>query len=173
MFTRKILIAAAMAAVMAVPAPAAAANTTTSNGRALLLLPLQLTKIDDMDFGTVVASTTSYGTVTLNPTTGTRSFTGGISGISSAPGRPAQFGGAGTGGQLVVIVLSPPPQLSDGNGHTVDVLAMSLDNLNNPLRVVHPVDKTFFVNVGGVLGINANQVPGTYSATFDITANYL
>ena len=170
---RKYLIAAAMAATAVATPAAAATNAKTANGRALLLLPLKLTKIDDLDFGTVVTSTTSYGTVKLDATSGTRTFTGGVTGIATANGHPAQFGGAGSAGQLVVLTLSPPTQLSDGNGNTVDVLAMSLDNLNNPLRVVDPVNKTFFVNVGGILGINANQAPGTYSSTFDITANYL
>jgi Domain of unknown function (DUF4402) len=168
-FTRRILIAAAMAA-SAVATPAAAA-TKPANGHALILLPLTLTKIDDLDFGMVVSGS-SYGTVSLNAGTGARTFAGGLTGASTA-GVPAYFGGAGSAGQLVVIVVAPPAQLSDGNGHTVDVIAMSLDNANNPLRVVDPVTKTFFVGVGGVLGINANQVPGTYSSTFQVTANYL
>jgi hypothetical protein len=95
-----------------------------------------------------------------------------VSGPSTA-GQPAYFGGAGSAGQLVVVTVTPPASLSDGNGHNVSVLAMSLDNLNNPLRTVDPLNKTFFVGVGGILGINANQTPGTYSATFQVTANYL
>jgi hypothetical protein len=170
-FIRKCLIAAATAAPAAATPAAAATNAKTANGRALLLLPLKLTKIDDLDFGMVVSGN-SYGTVSLDATTGARIYAGGVSGPST-PGRPAYFGGAGSPGQLVVVVLTPPTQLSDGNGHNVSVLAMSFDKLNNPLRTVDPVNKTFFVGVGGILGINANQVPGTYSATFQVTANYL
>ena len=171
MFIRKSLIAAAMAATAVATPATAASNAKTANGRALLLLPLKLTKIDDLDFGMVVSGN-SYGTVILNANTGARTYAGGVTG-SSAAGQPAYFGGAGSSGQSVVIVVTPPAQLSDGNGHTVDVIAMSLDNANNPLRTVDPVTKTFFVGVGGVLGINANQVPGTYSSTFQVTANYL
>lgn len=173
MYIRKYLIAAAIAATAA-SGPAAAAtasNVKAAPGRVLLLLPLKLTKIDDMDFGMVVSSN-SYGTVSLDPGTGARTYAGGVSG-PSANGQPAHFGGSGSGGQLVVVVLTPPTKLSDGNGHTVAVLGMSLDNNGNPLRTIDPTDKTFFVGVGGVLGIGANQTPGTYSATFQLTANYL
>jgi hypothetical protein len=168
-FIRKSLVAAAMA-VTAVSTPAAAA-TKAAPGHALILLPLKLTKIDDLDFGTVVSSST-YGTVSLAAGNGARTYAGGVSGPAT-PGVPAYFGGAGSGGQMVIVTIAPPATLSDGNGHSVDVIAMSLDNSNNPLRIVDPVNKTFFVGVGGVLGINGNTVPGTYSATFDVTANYL
>jgi hypothetical protein len=170
-FIRKSLIAAAMAATVVATPAAAASNAKPANGRALLLLPLKLTKINDMDFGMVVSGN-SYGTVTLDAGSGARTFAGGVTGPSTN-GVPAYFGGAGSAGELVVVVVTPPVQLSDGNGHTVSVIAMSLDNANNPLRTVDPVSKTFFVGVGGVLGINANQTPGTYSATFQVTANYL
>jgi hypothetical protein len=167
---RNIIIAMAVAAA-AVPAPAAAAQTASSDSRALLLLPLQLTKIDDLDFGTVVTSTSS-GTVALNANTGARSFAGGVTGVAAAPGQRAQFGGAGTAGQQVVIVVVPPSQLTNSNGDKVDVLALTIDNNGNPFRTVDPVTKTFYVNVGGILNIGANQPDGLYSATFQVTANY-
>jgi hypothetical protein len=170
-FIRKSLIAAAMAATVVATPAAAASNAKPANGRALLLLPLKLTKINDMDFGMVVSGN-SYGTVSLDAGNGGRLYAGGVSGPST-PGQPAYFGGAGSPGQLVVVTVTPPASLSDGNGHSVSVLAMSLDNAGNPLRTIDPVSKTFFVGVGGILGINANQVPGIYSATFQMTANYL
>ena len=169
---RKYLIAAAMAgAAVSTPTIAAPGPTKAATGRALLLLPLKLTKIKDLDFGTVIKSST-YGTVALDANTGARTFAGGVTGLS-IPGQPAYFGGAGSSGELVVVVITPPTKLNDGNGHTVDVIAMSLDNGNNPLRIVDPVTKTFFVGVGAVLGIAANQADGTYTNTFQVTANYL
>lgn len=172
MCTRKLLIAAALAAI-AVPGPALAAssNTASAQGEALLLLPLTLTKIDDLDFGTIVSSNSS-GTVALNATTGTRTFAGGVSGVPSASGHRAYFGGSGTGGQQVVVVVVPPTQLVDTNGDTIDVLALTLDNGGNPIRTVDPATRTFFVGVGGILDIAANQPDGVYSATFQVTANY-
>jgi len=56
-------MALACAAMPAAAAPVAA--ITNASGRATLLIPLTLTKIDDLDFGTMVSSGTS-GTVALN-----------------------------------------------------------------------------------------------------------
>lgn len=173
MYIRKLLTAAALA-VIALPVSALAAppNTATAQGKALLLIPLTLTKIDDLDFGTILSSNSS-GTVALNATSGARAFAGGVSGVPSASGHRAYFGGSGTGGQQVVVIVVPPTQLVDGNGDTIDVLALTIDNGGNPLRTIDPAARTFFVGVGGILNIAANQPDGVYSATFQVTANYL
>lgn len=172
MFIHKLLTAAALAAI-ALPAPALAApsNIASADGKALLLLPLTLTKIDDLDFGTVVSSNSS-GTVALNATSGVRTFAGGVSGVPTASGHRAYFGGSGTGGQQVVVVIIPPTQLIDTNGDTIDVLALTLDNGGNPIRTIDPTARTFFVGVGGIIDVAANQPDGVYSATFQVTANY-
>lgn len=171
---RMFLIAAAAAAATVAASPAAAAsvaNAKSANGKALLLIPLKLTKIDDLSFGTVVTSN-AYGTVALDAGTGARTYAGGVTGNSTA-GTRAYFGGAGSPGQLVVVVLTPATKLNDGAGHSVNVIAMSLDDNGNPLRTVDLTKKTFFVGVGGVLGIPANTPDGTYSNTFLVTANYI
>jgi len=170
---RRYLIALGATAALAVPAPAlAASNTDAANSQALLLLPLTLTKIDDLDFGTVVSSGTS-GTVALNATSSARTFAGGVTGVTTSAGHRAYFSGAGTGGQQVVVIVIPPTQLTDVNGDTVDVLAMTIDNGGNPLRTIDPVTRTFSVGVGGILNIAGNQPDGVYLATFQVTANYL
>ena len=47
----------------------------------------------------------------------------------------------------------------------------SLDDSGNPIRAIGPATRTFFVAVGGILDIAANQPDGVYSATFQLTAN--
>lgn len=166
---RKILIAGAIAAAV-VPSPATAATEQTT-GEALILLPLELTKIDDLDFGSVIPSGVS-GTVTINAGTGARSFTGGATGVPSATGQRAYFGGAGTPGQQVFVGITPPTQLNHtSTSATIPVLALTLDGA--PMRVIDPITRTFFIGVGGVLQINPNQAEGLYEATFDVTAIYL
>jgi len=85
--TRKILIAAAIAAALpAAPALAASpSNTATASGKALLLLPLTLTKVNDLQFGTIVSSAVA-GTVTINAASGARTHTGGVTEVGSDPG---------------------------------------------------------------------------------------
>ena len=171
---RKLLIAAALAAGVATPAAAAPATTppsASSTGKALILLPLKITKIDDLDFGAMIAPP-SPGTVTLSATDSSRSFTGGAVGVSSDLGHRAYFGGAGTGNQQVIVTLVPPTQLTSTNGDKIDVIALTLDNGGNPIRTVDATTRTFYVGVGGVLSLAANQADGTYTATFQLLANY-
>ena len=135
---RNLLIAAAMASA-AVPAAAApVAATTNASGRAALLLPLTLTKIDDLDFGTMISSGSS-GTVALNATTGNRAFAGGVTGVPSAAGHRAYFGGAGSPSQQVIVTVNPPATLANTNGDTIDVLALDPRRRPDPLdRPGHP-----------------------------------
>jgi hypothetical protein len=164
------MIAAAMASAAAAPAAAApVAATNDASGRATLLVPLTLTKIDDLDFGTMISSGSS-GTVALNATTSNRTFAGGITGVTSAAGHRGYFGGAGSPGQQVIVFISPPATLANSNGDTIDVLALTLDG--SPIRSIDPVTRSFFVGVGGILMLNANQPDGDYSATFTVTAQY-
>ena len=167
---RKLLIGAGLAAAVWTPAAAVPA-TANSSGKALILIPLTITKIDDLDFGTMIAPPSS-GTVTLDAATSARSFTGGVVGVASAPGHHAYFGGAGTPNQQVIVTIVPPSQLKDSNGDTIQVLALTLDKGGNPIRSIDPTTRTFFVGVGGLLNLSANQPEGDYSAAFQLLANY-
>lgn len=154
---------------MAVPAAAAPVGAAPpAKARALLLTPLTITRIQDLDFGTVVTSA-SAGMVAINATTGARTTSGGVTGLPSAVGQRARFAGAGTAGQQVFVLLVPPTTLSNGTGDTIDVLAMSLDG--SPIRTIDST-RAFFVGVGGVLSVAADQPEGLYSAEFEIFADY-
>ena len=163
---RRFLIAAAMAAA-AMPAPALAAPTASSNARALILLPLTLTKVDDLHFGTVVSSSVA-GTVTINAATGARTQNGGVTPVGSDPGQRALFAWAGTPNAQVSFDLTYPATLDDGAGHSVQIALLYLESASkiaDPTGVVE-------VGVGGSVLISANQEEGLYSNTFDVTANY-
>lgn len=163
-------LSAALAAFATSALAAPIASTPPATGRALILVPLKLTKVDDLDFGTMIPSA-SIGTVRINSVTGVRTFTGGVTGGPGAPGQRALLAGAGTGGQRVVIDLTSPAQLTSTAGDTIDVIALTLDG--SAVRTIDLTTKAFFVGVGGVLLIGANQPEGTYTSTFDITAEYL
>lgn len=154
----------------AVAASTPVAAVPPATGRALVLVPLRFTKVDDLDFGSLIPSGAS-GTVTINAITGVRTVSGGVTGIPSAIGKRAMLAGAGSGGQRVIIDMTPPAQLTSIAGDTINVLGLNLDG--SVVRTINPVSKTFFVGVGGSLLIGANQPEGVYSSTFDITAEYL
>jgi hypothetical protein len=166
------LAAAALAGIAIATAPAANAQvaaTTDADGRALLLVPLTLVKIDDLDFGTVVTSP-SPGTVTIDPGTGARSVAGGVTGVTSDAGNRAYFAGAGSPNQQVLLALSPPVALANAGGDLIPVVGMTLDG--PPLRTIDPVTRAFFVGVGGTIQVAADQPEGDYNADFWLTAIY-
>jgi hypothetical protein len=169
---RNYLIATAMA-VAAVPAAAVpVAASSNASGQALILVPLTLTKLDDLDFGTVIPSGTS-GTVTVNAITGARSFTGGAFGFPSDIGHRAYFATTGSASQTVFVAVDAPLELVNTIDPTakISVLALTLDGSN--IRTIDPVTRSFFFGVGGVIQIDADQAEGVYESTFDVTAIYL
>ena len=161
----KLFIASAIAAA-AVPAPALAAPTDSADARALLLLPLSITKVDDLDFGTVVSSSTS-GTVTVPADGGPPIVTGGVTQVPSGTVSRAYFSGGGTAGQQVSIFLAPPANLGDGNGHTVPI-SLSLESST---ITIDPT-RAFSVGIGGTVSLAPNQAEGTYTGTFTVLAQY-
>ena len=168
------IITAAAALAFAMPASASTASAPVSpdknaNGKALVLVPLTLTKIDDLDFGTLIPSPVS-GFVSINASTGARTFGGGVTGVPSAVGHRAYFGGAGTPNQQVIVTMNPPTALTDPAGDSITVLALTLDG--PATKTVDPTTRAFFFGVGGVLQIAADQPEGLYTATFDVSANY-
>jgi hypothetical protein len=161
---------AAIAAVAAVPASAQAVSPDRdANGKALILVPLSLTKIDDLDFGTIVSSAVS-GVVVIDAASGGRTVAGGVTGVPSDAGHRARFAGAGTPSQQVVVVVTPPTQLTSVGGDNIQVLALTLEG--SPFKTVDPTTRTFSFGVGGVLLIAADQPEGVYQATFNVNANY-
>jgi hypothetical protein len=175
---------AAAAAILAAAAPAAAQQATvTATGnpiaRGVVILPLTLSKTSNLDFGTVVASTTLAGTVAINANDGARAVTGGVVPVPSFPGGRALFEGAGTPSQDVLLTLQAPAVLTNGS-FSIAVNSMTFDTAA-PSAVVggnqtttRTIDGTgaFQVGVGGVFAIAANQANGLYSAPFIVTAQY-
>ena len=165
---RSYLIAAAMAASLAAtPAAAAGPAAQSAPAKALLLLPLTLTKVDDLNFGTIVSSPVA-GTVTINASTGVRTHAGGVTEIASAAGQRALFAWAGTPSQQVNFDIAYPATLDNGAGDSVQVALLYLQSDS----MIADSSGVVQVGVGGSILISANQAEGTYTNTFTVTANY-
>src|SRR3954454_23333864 len=103
-------IRAALAATLAVASPAFAQQATTSataEARGLVLQSLTLSKVSDLDFGTVAGSATVAGNVVVDADTGTRTSGGGVTLMPSTVSR-ARFDGLGVPGNTVQLTLTPP-----------------------------------------------------------------
>ncbi len=168
---------AALAASTAFASPALAqvvTATATAEARGLVLQPLTLSKVDDLDFGTILASATA-GSVTINADTGARTVTGGVTPIASNPGKRALFAGAGTSGQQVNLTITPPTGnvlVSTSNtANQITISSMFFDSNNVRLRTIGTTG-TFQVGVGAAFAIAASQPNGFYKANFDVIADY-
>ncbi len=168
---------AALAATTAFASPAFAqvvTATATAEARGLVLQPLTLTKVDDLDFGTILASATA-GSVTINADTGGRTVTGGVTPVASNPGQRALFAGAGTAGQQVNLTMTPPTgNVLVSTTNTADTIAVSslvFDNSNALIRTIGTTG-TFQLGVGGSFAIAASQPNGFYKADFSVIADY-
>jgi hypothetical protein len=164
-----LISAAAVAGASLVAAPAFAADTATSDSRALILLPLSLTKVQDLSFGTVVPpSSGPGGTVTILATNGNRSHTGAVVEVGSDTGDRALFAWAGTQGQQVDFSISSAPANLTSGANSVAVSLLYLSTTSTIVGSTGVVE----VGVGGSISIPANQPAGLYTGTFDVTADY-
>jgi len=172
--TRFSMLLAAAVGLAGTSQALAATPATPAKGKVLILKRLTFTNINDLNFGTVVSSNIA-GTVTINALTGARSKTGGVTLMPSAPGGRGYFGGAGSGGQQVIITMVPPTELVDVlvPANTIEVVTMALDNGNvTDTRVIDAITRNFFIGVGGSIAIAADQPDGDYESTYFIDAQY-
>jgi hypothetical protein len=172
---RFIVYLAAAAATLVAASPAAAQAVSASANalaKGVVVQPLTLARVQDLDFGTVVGSAAA-GDVVIDADTGGRTITGGVTGVPSFPGDRGLFEGAGTAGQTVQLQLNAPAVLVS-QSNPLDLIVvnnMVLDSGNSTTRVIG-LSGIFDVGVGGDFAIAANQPAALYQATFTLTADY-
>lgn len=168
--TNTFLRGAALAVALLGTTQAFAQNSAPMESKALLLKPLTLTKLADLDFGDIVPSGTG-DFVTIDADTGARTTDKALL-LGSNAGNRAEFASSGLNNTLVGLVLSPPGDLTNGAGNKLRVTRLTLDQGNFPIRVLSPTSQVFFVGIGGDVYIRPNQEDGVYSGTFTLTAVY-
>ncbi len=169
--TTKFLGGAALALALLAATPTAAQNTGSMTSTALLLKPLTLTHLDDLDFGSIVPSG-SGDFVTISAADGSRASPSATL-ITTAPGGRARFASSGIDNTFVFLELSQPPyaDLENLNGDKLKLNSLALDG--SALRVLTPAAQVFFVGIGGEIFVRPDQEDGDYIGTYTITATYL
>ena len=139
-----------------------------STGTARVILPAQITKLYDMDFGFMTVTTA--GTAVLDSTGGSVSTTGGVLFAGGLP-HAAQFEAVSPSKTVVHIRL--PKKASTltrvGGTETMTLDTWNLNGIDTRNVVAH---ETFDFAVGGTLHVGANQAEGTYTGSFDVTIDY-
>ena len=153
----------------ALPAAVHAATPPVETpARAIILHPLKILKLDDMDFGSVIVTTA--GTIILNPVTSAVTATGGVVPVSGSP-HPARFVGAASGNSVVNIKIPKQPVTLT---RLTGTEAMRLRNftLDSADKRTIARSQSFVFKVGGTVDVGANQVEGTYVGTFNVIVQY-
>lgn len=170
----------AIAAALAGAATSTAAQATNQPGtvNAVVVRPNTLVKTDDLDFGSLIGGTAG-GTVTINPVTNARTTTGGVTPAGSGAHRAAF---QGTGGILFITVTGSNSvtltRTGGGAAPMTATLTRAMTTSGGGITLLGPSVtllpsgvQTYYV--GGTLTVPANQPPGDYSGTFQLTVNYL
>lgn len=164
-------VARLMAAALALCAPAAmlrAAPAAPANVNAVIIYPVTVTKLDDMDFGYL--GVTAAGTAVLEPNADAFSVTGGLTPVGGTP-HCAEFVGASRDSAVVNIKVPNKPSILTRVGGT-ETMTVSLFTLQGQNKRNLAKASSFTFRVGGTLNVAANQAEGTYVGTFDVTVQY-
>ena len=164
---RGALYMAAMPAILlAMPAQAATHN---SDAEVEILEQLTLTQVSGLDFGTIIPSATA-GRINIRRNNGVCVAIGGVTLVGSDCQR-GEFLVTGPSRQRFRITLAPAPiTLNHQSGPATMVMDRVRINGNRNKRLNGAGRRTFFVS--GRLQVGANQAPGIYDGTFDVTVEY-
>jgi hypothetical protein len=160
-----------LAALFAWAQPAAAGTVApdrNATGRAIVLRPLSLLKVEDLDFGWLTV--TGAGTAILDPVTGAVSTTGGVLSVGGAP-QAAWFVGAASRNTPIKIRIPNRPITLTRVGGT-ETMSLSAWTLDGPADRKTGIDRAFHFKVGGTLTVAAGQADGLYEGTFTVEVQY-
>ncbi len=159
------------------PLPALAQAAASASGEAIVLRPLSFFKVQDLEFGDIIASNTA-GSVRIDAV-GNRTATGGVT-LAGGGHQVARFAGLGSFNRQVNIAMSATPIWITGPGAPMRVRNFEIGSTPTvilgtaPLRfrIVTPTG-AFNFPLGATLDVGANQAGGEYSGNFTVILNYL
>ncbi len=152
-----------MVAAAAMASTGAHAATQTATAEVDIIAAVQLAQNDGLDFG-VVASSTTAGTVALPTASNTRTCSGGVTCVGTALRGRFTVSNATTG-YTVAISVPASTTLTSGANTMALTLTPSMTSYAST-----GIAQVFFV--GGTLSVGANQAAGTYTGTYNVSADY-
>ena len=162
-------LAFALVAVATLSAGSAFAQSnsasTSASASARVVAAIALSKTADLSFGDIVASG-ALGTVVMT-SAGVRSATGGTTLGNTNGAATAGFTVTGVSGSTYSITLPGGGASITGAGAPMTVDTWTGSKAGGTLS---SGSDTF--TVGGTLHVGANQVAGSYTATFSVSVNY-
>lgn len=163
---KKFLTAGAVAALALTSAPAFAATPTTqATATARIYKPLSITRVQNLDFGTIVLNNTTFTAETVSMSlTGSVTCGGGVNMTCSGTPQTARYNLVGSN-NADVTVTSPGFNLSNGAAS----LAFT-PTFNATVNLGATGTKDF--DIGGDISVAGSTPEGVYTGNFLVTANY-
>lgn len=163
--TKTFIKGALLAAVAFAATPALAANPEPFTATATIVKPIEITKADDLNFGTI-----TMGSALVSSTVSVAASDGAISACGAAltcsgTSKPAKFDVVGFGNLTADLTYVGPTQLTNASGDTVD---FTLDG-NDTVTLTNGAG-TFYA--GGTITVATATAPGVYTADFEVSADY-
>ena len=161
--------AVAVAATPAAAAPVAA--TPQAVAKARILRPLTLTRVSDLDFGTIVLGTGTWsGSVVSITNAGVASCGANLTCTAPAGGyKAAEYNVTGTNNATVTISI--PASVTMTNA-TSDNLSVSLNNAQTSLVLTNSGAPGNNFAFGGSITLASNTPDGSYSGNINVTVDY-
>nr|WP_276591702.1 DUF4402 domain-containing protein [Sphingomicrobium nitratireducens] len=133
---------------------------------------MSVTKLDDLDFGTVTVTGAGAGTITIDPNedgVAAIAATGPLSVGSDA--HAAKFGGAAVKKTVVIIRVPKKDVLMTRQGGTEQMRISDFTVEGNDKKTLAALE-SFDFKVGGTLHVEDGQVEGLYEGTFNVEIQY-
>lgn len=151
-------------AVAGMASTAANAATATGTAEVDIISAITLTQTTGLDLG-VVASSGTAGTVAIVAGTNVRSCTGGVTCAGTGATRGAFSVGGAPAGYQIALTVDASTTLAGPGTNMVLTLTPSTTSFTSAATAT-----TFYV--GGSAAVAASQAAGTYTGTYNVTANY-
>jgi hypothetical protein len=156
-------------AVKVVKNPTVPSVGLTALATATVRKSLQITKLTDLQLGTLVRPATGSGTVTINATTGLRT-TGGANppvGVTGPASGRATYTLTGEPSSTFTINIPASATLTSG----ANTIALTLTNTASGAQTM-PVGGSLALGIGGSATITSTTASGSYSTSFVVTITY-
>jgi len=159
-------VLAGLAALLA-PSFVFASSAVTNAGVVVERFPLELQKVQDLNFGIIAPSGSASGTVVMS-SSGALSATGGATVLNAGSATPAAYVVSGVPGTNYSVQLPSTASLSGPSGSMV---VSAFTGSSGSGDVIGSGGTSSFT-VGATLAVPAGQLPGAYSGTFTVTVAY-
>jgi hypothetical protein len=157
-------------------APAAFAQSNVGETDVVVVSPLSLVPVEDLNFGSLIPGATG-GTAVISPAGG-RTVSGSVVAAGGTVSN-AEFQGYGTRNRYVYISTASSSyrlnRVGGGANMRLRSLTLQADNLtpvNFPGLFRIASTNVITLRIGGTLDVRANQQAGVYQGNFPITMNY-